>query len=74
MTVTEIRNILESPYERKVWKNFLQAQFTNHKLNAEDRVLLLSDKTLSKQCLRLAGSKTGKKMGRRQSRLLVRTI
>jgi len=51
MTVTEIRNILESPYERKVWKNFLQAQFTNHKLNAEDRLLLLSDKTLSKQCL-----------------------
>jgi adenine-specific DNA-methyltransferase len=53
MTVTEIRQILESPYERKVWKNFLQAQFTNHKLNAEDRAILLSDKTLSKQCLSL---------------------
>lgn len=53
MTVTEIRNILESPYDRKVWKSFLQAQFTNNKLNAEDRTILLSDKTLSKQCLSL---------------------
>ncbi len=53
MTVTEIRQILEGPYERKVWKNFLKAQFTNHKLNAEDRVILLSDKTLSRQCLSL---------------------
>jgi hypothetical protein len=24
MTVTEIRQILESPYDRKVWKVFLQ--------------------------------------------------
>jgi len=53
MTVAEIRQILESPYERKVWKNFLQAQFTNHKLNVEGRIILLSDKTISKQCLSL---------------------
>lgn len=53
MTVTEIRTILESPYDRKVWKNFLQTQFTNNKLNAEDRTILLSDKTISKQCLSL---------------------
>ena len=53
MTITEIRHILESPYDRKVWKNFLQTQFTNNKLNAEDRVISLSDKTLSKQCLSL---------------------
>lgn len=53
MTITEIRQILESPYDRKVWKNFLQTQFTNHKLNAEDRVIILSDKTFSKQCLSL---------------------
>ena len=33
MTVTEIRQILESPYDRKVWKGFLQTQFTNNKLN-----------------------------------------
>lgn len=53
MTITEIRQILESPYDRKVWKGFLQTQFTNNKLNAEDRVISLSDKTLSKQCLSL---------------------
>jgi adenine-specific DNA-methyltransferase len=53
MTVTEIRQILESPYDRKVWKSFIQTQFTNNKLNAEDRTIVLSDKTLSKQCLSL---------------------
>jgi hypothetical protein len=53
MTITEIRNILESPYDRKVWKGFLKTQFTNNKLNAEDRTILLSDKTLSKQCFSL---------------------
>lgn len=53
MTITEIRSILESPYNRKVWKAFLQTQFTNNKLNAEDRKIALSDNTLSKQCLSL---------------------
>lgn len=53
MTVSEIRQILESPYDRKVWKGFLQTQFTNNKLNAEDRTISLSDKTLSKHCLSL---------------------
>ena len=53
MTITEIRQILESPYNRKVWKGFLQTQFTNNKLNVEDRLISLSDKTLSKQCLSL---------------------
>ncbi len=53
MEIKEIRNILESPYDRKVWKNFLQTQFTNNKLNAEDRSIALSDTTLSKQCLSL---------------------
>ena len=42
MTVTEIRQILESPYDRSIWKNFLQTQFTNNKLNAEDRKISLS--------------------------------
>lgn len=50
MTVQEIRHILESPYDRKVWKDFLQTQFTNNKLNAEDRVILLHDNNISKQC------------------------
>jgi adenine-specific DNA-methyltransferase len=53
MTVTEIRNILESPYDRKVWKGFLQTQFTNNKLNAEDRTISLSYNALSTQCLSL---------------------
>ena len=59
MTITEIRNILESPYDRKVWKGFLQTQFTNNKLNAEDRIISLSDKTLSKQCLSLGNYEIG---------------
>ena len=53
MTVTEIRNILESPYARKVWKNFIQTQFTNNKLYGNEQVLSLADKTLSKHCLTL---------------------
>ena len=53
MTVTEIRQILESPYDRKILKGFLQTQFTNNKLNADDRTISLSDKTLSKNCLSL---------------------
>ncbi|PWK76569.1 TaqI restriction endonuclease [Mucilaginibacter oryzae] len=53
MTILEIRSILESPYDRKVWKNFLQTQFTNNKLNVEDRTIALSDKIISKQCLSL---------------------
>jgi adenine-specific DNA-methyltransferase len=53
MTITEIRDILEKPYDRNIWKNFLQTQFTNNKLNAEDRIILLSDNPLSSQCLSL---------------------
>lgn len=53
MTVTEIRQILESPYDRSIWKNFLQTQFTNNKLNAEDRKISLSDNTISKECISL---------------------
>lgn len=53
MTVTEIRQILESPYDRSIWKNFLQTQFTNNKLNAEDRKISLSDNPISKECLSL---------------------
>lgn len=53
MTVTEIRQILESPYDRSIWKNFLQTQFTNNKLNAEDRKISLSDNTISTECISL---------------------
>ena len=37
MTVTEIRQILESPYDRSIWKNFLQTQFTNNKPKFRNR-------------------------------------
>ncbi|MEN5231877.1 Eco57I restriction-modification methylase domain-containing protein [Sphingobacterium faecium] len=53
MTITEIRYILESPYNREDWKKFLKNQFTNNKLNVEDRIIALADKTISKQCLSL---------------------
>ena len=53
MTVTEIRQILESPYDRSIWKNFLQTQFTNNKLNAEDRKISLSNNPISKECVSL---------------------
>lgn len=29
MTISDIRNILEAPYNRKVWKSFIQTQFTD---------------------------------------------
>lgn len=53
MTIAEIRSILESPYNREVWKNFIQTQFTNNKLYGSEQVLKLADKTVSKQCLSL---------------------
>ncbi|MEP2023544.1 MAG: Eco57I restriction-modification methylase domain-containing protein [Reichenbachiella sp.] len=53
MTITEIRNILESPYDRKVWSNFIQTQFTNNKMYGSEQKLSLSDNTISKHCLSL---------------------
>lgn len=53
MTITEIRTILESPYDRKVWKTFIQTQFTNNKLYGTEQVLSLADNTLSRKCLTL---------------------
>ncbi len=53
MEIQEIRHILETPYDRAIWKQFLQTQFTNNQLNAEDRKILISDNKLSKECLSL---------------------
>lgn len=53
MTITEIRNILESPYNRKVWKDFLQTQFTNNKLTKEDINLNLGKSDIYTECLSL---------------------
>lgn len=53
MTVTEIRNILESPYNRNVWTNFIRTQFTNNKLFGNEQALSLSDNKLSRSCISL---------------------
>jgi adenine-specific DNA-methyltransferase len=53
MTVTEIRNILESPYNRSVWTDFIKTQFTNNKLFGNEQPLVLSDNKLSKSCISL---------------------
>ena len=46
MTVTDIRNILEAPYNRIVWKKFIQTQFTNNNLLANDAPLNLGKSEL----------------------------
>ena len=53
MTVTDIRNILESPYNRTIWANFIKTQFTNNKLFGNEQPLLLSENKLSKSCISL---------------------
>jgi adenine-specific DNA-methyltransferase len=53
MTIPEIRNILEAPYDRKVWKNFIQTQFTNNKLHADERTLNLGKSELYTECISL---------------------
>lgn len=53
MTVTEIRAILESPYDRKIWKSFIQTQFTNNNLLANDAALNLGKSNLYTDCYSL---------------------
>lgn len=53
MTITEIRQLLESPYNQKVWKEFLQTHFTNGKLYGDAHTILLNDSTISKECYSL---------------------
>lgn len=53
MTITEIRNLLESPYNQKQWTAFLQTHFTNGKLYGEAHTIELSDRTISKKCYSL---------------------
>jgi hypothetical protein len=49
MTITEIRQLLESPYNQKEWKVFLQSHFTNGKLFGDAHSIELTDKTISKK-------------------------
>jgi adenine-specific DNA-methyltransferase len=53
MTIAEIRYLLESPYDRNIWTNFIQTQFTNNKMYGKEQVLTLSDNSLSNYCLSL---------------------
>jgi len=53
MTITEIRQLLESPYNQKEWKVFLQSHFTNGKLFGDAHSIELMDKTISKKCYSL---------------------
>jgi len=53
MTVTEIRSILEAPYNREVWKSFIQTQFTNNNLLANDAPLNLGNSDLYTDCYSL---------------------
>jgi adenine-specific DNA-methyltransferase len=53
MTIVEIRNILEAPYNRKVWKSFIQTQFTNNNLLANDAPLNLGKSDLYTDCYSL---------------------
>ena len=36
MTIVEIRNILEAPYDRKVWKTFIQTAFSSNEILANE--------------------------------------
>lgn len=53
MTIADIRNILEAPYNRKVWKSFIQTQFTNNNLLANDAPLNLGKSDLYTDCYSL---------------------
>lgn len=53
MNVTDIRNILEAPYNRTVWKDFIKTQFTNNNLLANDTPLNLGKNDLYKECYSL---------------------
>jgi adenine-specific DNA-methyltransferase len=53
MTISDIRNILEAPYNRKVWKSYIQTQFTNNNLLANDAPLNLGKSDLYTDCYSL---------------------
>jgi len=53
MSQQEIQQLLEQPYNRQTWKNFLQTQFSNIQLNLQDREIALSNNNLSDKCLHL---------------------
>jgi type I restriction-modification system DNA methylase subunit len=53
MTITEIRKLLESPYNQKDWKQFLQTHFTNNKLYGDVQTIQLQTNPISSHCVAL---------------------
>jgi adenine-specific DNA-methyltransferase len=53
MTIAEIRQLLETPYNQKEWTVFLQSHFTNGKLFGDPHSVELMDQTISKKCYSL---------------------
>jgi len=53
MTITEIRQLLESPYNQKEWKVFLQSHFTNGRLFGDAHTIELIDENISSKCYSL---------------------
>ena len=57
MDIKHIRKILEAPYNRKVWKNFIQTQFTNIELLANEANMNLGKSEFYENCLNLGNYK-----------------
>lgn len=53
MDIKQIREILEAPYNRTVWKDFIKTQFTNNNLLANDAPLNLGKSDLYTDCYSL---------------------
>ena len=53
MDIKQIREILESPYDRAVWKSFIQTQFTNNKLTKDNVALNIGTTDIHKECISL---------------------
>lgn len=57
MTVAEIRQLLESPYNQKAWKDFLKNHFTNGQLLVDAHTISLANKDIAKSCHSLGNYK-----------------
>ncbi|MDI9312406.1 MAG: N-6 DNA methylase [Limnohabitans sp.] len=57
MDIKQIRQILEAPYNRIVWKNFIQTQFTNVELLANEANINLGKSEFYENCLNLENYK-----------------
>jgi hypothetical protein len=53
MDIKQIQEILEAPYNRTVWKSFIQTQFTNNQLVKDDHTLNLGKSDLYTECYSL---------------------